>query len=171
MVTVSFASRVATQFPAAHGRWSALPTRDRRVLAIAVALALAVAVWALVWQPMTRDIAAMRTAIARDTIALAEGRQLSEEIVGLARMPAAPRSEEPRGALERILAGSGVRAAVTQLDWQDGRARLVFAAVGFDRLVAVLEALHRDGRLRIVEAVVTARVEPGSVRAEITLAP
>jgi len=47
---------------------------------------------------------------------------------------------------------------------------LVFAAVGYDALIAALEALQRDEKLRAVEAVITARVEPGMVRAEITLA-
>lgn len=168
---MSFGSRFAAGFPAAHGRWTALPTRDRRLLVAASGLVLVVAAWALLWQPMVRGIATMRVAVPRDAVALAEGRRLVEEIAGLARAPAVPRSDEPRGALERILAGSGLRPAVTQLDWQDGRARIVFAAVAFDRLVGVLEALQREGRLRVVEAVVTARVEPGSVRAEITLAP
>jgi type II secretory pathway component PulM len=155
----------------AHDRWTALPTRDRRLLVVAAALVLALAAWALLWQPMVRGAATMRAAVPRDAAALAEGRRQVEEIAGLARAPAVPRSEEPRAALERILAGSGLRPAVTQLDWQDGRARIVFAVVAFDRLVGVLEALQREGRLRVVEAVVTARVEPGSVRAEITLAP
>ena len=59
---------------------------------------------------------------------------------------------------------------MTQLDWQEGRARIVFAAVGYDALIVALEALQRDAQLRAVEATLTARVEPGMVRAELTLA-
>jgi type II secretory pathway component PulM len=168
---VSLASHLATRFPTAYGRWTALPVRDRRALGAACALVLILAAWSLVWRPMVRDVATMRAAIPREASALAEGRLLAEEIAGLARAPAAPRSDEPRVALERTLTGSGLRGAVTQLDWQEGRARVVFAAVAFDRLVGLLETLQRDGRLRVVEAVVTARIDPGSVRAEITLAP
>ena len=168
---MSFASRLSARFPTAYGRWAALPIRDRRVLGTALALVLILGAWSLAWRPLVRDIATMRAAVPREAGALAEGRQLAEEIAGLARAPTVPRSDEPRVALERILASSGLRPAVTQLDWQEGRARVVFAAVAFDRLVGVLETLQRDGRLRVVEAVVTARVEPGSVRAEITLGP
>ncbi len=57
-----------------------------------------------------------------------------------------------------------------RLEWQDGRARVVFAAVDFAKLVAGLEALQRESGLAIVEATLTARVEPGTVRAELVLA-
>ncbi len=63
------------------------------------------------------------------------------------------------------------RGAVTSIDWRDGRARIVLAEVGYDALIVALEALQRDARLRVVEATLTARVEPGIVRAELTLAP
>ena len=72
--------------------------------------------------------------------------------------------------LERVLVAQNLRPAVTQLDWKDARARLVFGAVGYDPLVAGLEALQRDARLRVVEGTLTARVEPGTVRAELVLA-
>jgi len=106
----------------------------------------------------------------REAAALQDGRRVADEVAGLARAAAPAPGVDARAALDRILAEHRLRAAVTQLDWQEGRARIVFAAVGFDALVAVLEALQRDGHLRVVEAAITARVEPGSVRAEITLA-
>jgi type II secretory pathway component PulM len=46
----------------------------------------------------------------------------------------------------------------------------VFAAIGYDTLVGLIDALQRDARLRVVEATITARVDPGTVRAELTLA-
>ena len=63
-----------------------------------------------------------------------------------------------------------LRSAVTQLEWRDGRAYVVLAAVDYDALIVALEAMQRDARLRAVEATLTARVEPGMVRAELTLA-
>jgi type II secretory pathway component PulM len=168
MTTVS---RLATRFPALYRWWAALARRDRRLLVAIATLGLALAAWWLVWQPLQRDAATMRSAAPGEAAALSEGRRAAEEIAGLARAAVAPPSGDPRGVLERILVQRGLRAAVTQLDWQDGRARVVFTSVGFDPLVAALEVLQRDGRLRIVEAVITARVEPGSVRAELTLAP
>ena len=63
-----------------------------------------------------------------------------------------------------------LRAAVTQLEWRDDRAHVVWAAVGYDALIVALEAMQRDARLRAVEATLAARIEPGMVRAELTLA-
>jgi type II secretory pathway component PulM len=50
------------------------------------------------------------------------------------------------------------------------RIRLTFDTIAFDALTAFLESLQRDARLRPVELVATARVEPGQVRADLTLA-
>jgi type II secretory pathway component PulM len=81
-----------------------------------------------------------------------------------------PRAADPRAAVERALAERSLRPAVTALDEKDGRVRLTFAAVRFDALVALLDALAKTDGLRAVEAVLAARVEPGTIRAELTLA-
>jgi len=80
------------------------------------------------------------------------------------------RAPDARAGLERVLVQQGLRPAVTQLEWQEGRARIVFAAIGYDALIVALEALQRDAQLRAVDLTMTARVEPGQVRAELTLA-
>ena len=130
-------------------------------------LAIGSLAWWLVWQPLVRDIAVMRAVQARDASVLSAATKMADEIAGLARTSV----PEPnaRADLERVLAQQGLRSAVTQLEWQEGRARLVFADVKFDALVAALEALQRDVRLRVVEGTLTARVEPGSIRAELVI--
>jgi type II secretory pathway component PulM len=95
---------------------------------------------------------------------------MGSEISGLARLPPKAAPADARAALERILVQQNLRSAVTQLDWRDGRAHVVLAAVGYDALVGALETLQRDAGLRAVEATLTARVEPGTVRADFTLA-
>jgi type II secretory pathway component PulM len=112
----------------------------------------------------------MRAAHAINAAELAAARKTTEEAAGLARTPAAPAAADPRATLDRILAQQNLRGAVTQLDWQEGRARVVFAAVPYDTLIALLEALQREGNLRVVDATLTARVDAGTVRAELTLA-
>jgi type II secretory pathway component PulM len=149
--------------------WNAQPTpvqRGWRWTAIAVVCLVAVTTVA---QPLIRSADATRVALARDAIALADARERSAEIASRARS-AAPVTADAKSELERVLAQTDVRAALTQLDWQDGRARLTFAAVGFEALVRALEALQREARLRVIDAKLTARVEPGTVRAELTLA-
>ena len=157
--------------PAPVAHWLASKTiRERRILAAIAILATIVLLWGALWQPLVRDTVAMRGAQAANAAALATAHRMTEEIGGLARAAATPVPPDARVALERILVQQNLRSAVTQIEWRDGRARIVFAAVGYDALIVALEALQRDAQLRAVEATVTARVEPGSVRAELTLA-
>ena len=152
-------------------RWrSARTPRERRVIAALVVLVVAVAGWIGVWQPLQRDLAALRAAVPVERDALAQARRMSDEMTALARATPARRGADARAELERILAERGLRGAVTQLDWQQDRVRIVFADAGVEPLVLLLDALQRDAQLRIVEAALTARVEPGTVRAELTLA-
>jgi len=157
--------------PAPVVRWLAGKTRTERRIVTSVAVAVGIAVlWLAIWQPLHADTEAMRTARDVNATALAAARKMTEEAVGLARTTAASTPADTRTALERTLNQHNLRGAVTQLDWQDGRAHVVFAAVSYDALIALLEALQRDAGLRAIDATLTARVEPGTVRAELTLA-
>lgn len=150
--------------------WRGKSARERRILTVVAGIALLGALWALAWQPLARDLAAMRAGQTQRIATLADARRMADEIAGLARSGAPAVPVDDRAALERVLAQFGLRAAATELAWQEGRARIVFGAVGFDALVTMLEALQRDAHLRVTEATLTARVEPGTVRAELTLA-
>ena len=85
--------------------------------------------WVAVWEPMRRDADTLRAAHAVSAVRARRGRKMTEEAAGLARTPAAPAPADPRATLDRILAQQNLRGAVTQLDWQEGRAHVVFAAV------------------------------------------
>lgn len=150
--------------------WSSKSSVEQRVVAALALVVLAALAWWTVWQPVTRDIAVARAANAHGSVALAEAHRMTEEMAGLARAAAVGGDADPRMDLERVLVAQDLRPALTQLDWKDGRARLVFGAVGYEALVAGLETLQRDARLRVVEGTLTARVEPGTVRAELVLA-
>ena len=52
----------------------------------------------------------------------------------------------------------------------DQRWRATLDAISFDSLTAFIDALQRDAGVRAAELSVTARVEPGQVRADVTLA-
>ncbi len=160
----------APHAPAPVARWwSSKTTGERRIVLGIVFLAISAFAWWVVWQPMTRDIAITRAANARNAVALGQARRMAEEMAGLARTPLPGGATDARTDLERILAEQNLRALLTQQDWKDGRARLVFGAVSYDALIGALEALQRDAKLRVVEATLTARVEPGTVRAEVVL--
>ena len=159
------------RMPPAVARWSASRTpRERAVLAALAVLVAGLLAWFAVWQPLQRDLAALQVAVPAEQRALAAARRMTDDIASLARNPPAQRTVDARAELERIAAERGLRAALTDITWQDDRVRLVFADVHVDALVPFLEALARDARLTVREATLTARVEPGTVRAEITLA-
>jgi len=160
-----------SRMPEPLARWLAGRTRSERRIVVATSiLVVAALAWLVLWQPLVRDTTAMRATHSTRAAALFAARGMSDEIAGFARAPTPPAAPDARSGLERILAQQNLRSAVTQLDWQDGRARVVYAAVPYDALMVALEALQREAQLRAVEAAITARVEPGMVRAELTLA-
>ena len=63
-----------------------------------------------------------------------------------------------------------LRAAPVPSASTEGRYSVVVDDVRFDTLVAALDALARDAGVRVVAATLTARVEPGRVRADLTFA-
>ncbi|MEP7182238.1 MAG: type II secretion system protein GspM [Betaproteobacteria bacterium] len=159
----------ASAMPAPVALWWATksPVERRIVVALAAFVAIALA-WVGAWQPLARDVASMRADAPREAAALADARRTVDEIAGLGRAAAVPATDS-RADAERVLATQGLRSLATRLDVAEGRVHLLFDGVAFDRLVPVLEALQRDARLRLVEGTLTARVEPGTVRAELTL--
>lgn len=164
-------SRRQSRAPSALARWMATksPAERRAVVALSIVVAVAT-LWAALWLPLTRDTTSLRLARAANASALASARDHAKEISELSRTSATVPAADARAALDRALVQQKARPAVTSLDWRDGRAHVVFAAISFDGLIGLLEALQRDLRLRTVEATITARVEPGIVRAELTLA-
>ena len=159
------------RMPAPVASWLATKSRaERRIAATILLLVVIALLWTALWQPLTRDMAALRIAQAGSAATLADARRMAKEIAGLAHTPPKEAPSDARAVLERILVQQNLRAAVTQLESRDGGAHVVFAAVGYEALVSALETLQRDAGLRAVEATLTARVEPGTVRADFTLA-
>jgi type II secretory pathway component PulM len=159
------------RLPIPVAKWLATKSRaERRTVAALLVVASLAVLWAALWQPLTRDAGSLRVALGANAAALSEARALAGEMRDLAGAPAPDARSDARADLERILVQRDLRPAVTQLEWREGRARVVFTAVSYDALVSALEALQRQAQLRAVEATLTARVEPGMVRAELTLA-
>jgi len=157
--------------PAPVARWMAGKSPAERGIAVTLFVAVAAALlWVMVWQPLSRDTVALRLARAANASTLAEARDRVKELAELSRTSAKTASVDARADLDRALSQLNLRTAATSVEWREGRASLVFAAIGYDTLVGLIDALQRDARLRVVEATITARVDPGTVRAELTLA-
>ena len=142
--------------------------RERAGVAIAVLVVLAAAAY---WAS-----APLADALARNREALGVGRArvermttIANDVAGLARDARTARTAEPRAAAERVVSESGLRDRLTALDVEAGRVRMTFDAIEFGTVVALVERLGRDEQLFPVEALLAARVEPGSVRAELVL--
>ena len=156
--------------PALAGAWDRASRRERALLALAAAVVAFAVLWLWIWQPMNADIARLERDLPRTQALLAAARAQADDLVALQRSSARAKSGDPRVAVERVLAERGLRAAASTLDTQDGRVRLGFPAVRFDALVGLVDALAKTEGLRVVDATLTARVDAGTVRADVTLA-
>src|SRR5438093_710322 len=162
---------MATTLPSsrreAFAQWWQLRSRsERTLLAAAAGIAALAWAWLVVWQPLARDTDRLDRQIETDRAMLADARRRADEIAGLARSAPSVAPAEPRAALDAALTQQNLKSAATTIERIDNeRIRLAF-----DALTAFLDALQRNARLRAVELVATARVEPGQVRADVTLA-
>jgi type II secretory pathway component PulM len=150
--------------------WDRMSQRERTLTAAGACAVLAAAAWSLVWQPMQNDSLRMRRELQRERAVLATARAQAAEIAGLQRGAQPSFSGDPRLAIERALAERGQKGALTSIDAKDNRTTITFAAIGFEALVNLLDALAKADGLRVVDATLVSRIDPGTVRAEIALA-
>lgn len=158
--------------PAAGERmaqWWQLRSRPERLtLALAAGVVLAAAAWLVLWQPLVGDVERTTRQLATERAALAEARRQADDIVSLSRNAPAPPARDARAELDAALAHHALKpSALDAID--SDRLRLTFDSIAFDALLALLQGLQRDSRLRAVDLTSTARVESGQVRAELTL--
>ncbi|HEY3177394.1 MAG TPA: type II secretion system protein GspM [Casimicrobiaceae bacterium] len=148
--------------------WDRASSRERRLAIAGVALVVIALGWGFLWQPLKADIERTREDRVRVGTLLALARSSFDEGTGLARASPKPAVVDPRGAVTRAFADRGVRVPAGGIDVRDNRVHVVLPDVQFDALVGALDALARDDGLRPVEATLTARVAPGTLRAELT---
>jgi type II secretory pathway component PulM len=150
--------------------WAGKTPAERRVVGVLALLIVASLGWLAVWRPLQRDVAALRVDVPATRAALAEGERMAAEMAGLARAAPPPPAPDAPAAIERILAAHGLRDGAAKVEWREDRARITIDSVPFAALVEALDALDREARLTVVEATLTARVDPGTVRADVVLA-
>lgn len=148
--------------------WRGKSGGERRVIGVLGIVVAIVVLWVALWEPLQRDMRRLRMEKQETQAALAQARVAVDEITRLARTPS-PAPTDVRAAIEASLVRSGLRSALTDVQWQSGRAQLTFGAVPFPALTQWLEALHRDAGIVVQQATLSARVDQGSVRADITV--
>jgi type II secretory pathway component PulM len=163
-MSASVLDRVAPPLARAWSRWS---RRERFFVLAAVGVVVFGGGWAWCWQPMRADIERMERDRVRTARVLAAAQAQADDLATLQRAAAPARPTEPRAALERVLAERGLRAGAGALDTKEGRTRVTLDAVRFTDLVAILDGIARTDGLRVVDATLATRIEPGVVRAEL----
>jgi len=141
--------------------------RERRLVVTAALVVVLAVLYVVAWTPLTRDIERARDNLARDRATLAAMQRLDASSAAPASV-SPPAAVEPRAAVLAALDARGLRGAA-QVDLREGRVSMVLGAVPLDALVGLADDLQRTAGLRVAEARLLARVEPGTVRAEITL--
>ena len=135
--------------PGLASAWDRASPRERAMIVIAAVVLVLAAGWTWLWQPMKADIARLQRGPSARARRPRDRACASQRPGGAAAHVRARQSADPRAAVERVLAERGLRPAVAALDVQDGRVRLTFAAVRFDALIGLLDALARtDGVAR-----------------------
>lgn len=147
---------------------AANPARRSLFVTGAIAVLLAAAL-AIAWQPFTAALSRAREDVARTRVELAIARERTAETESLVRQAAA-RTADVRSTVTRVLGEHSLQSAPVEARSADGRFAVVVADARFDAIVSALDALARNEGIRLVEGTVTARVDPGSVRAELTFA-
>ena len=147
--------------------WERMSRRERMLTGAAACVVLSAAAWSLAWQPIQEDSLRMRRDLQRERAVLATARAQAAEIAGLQRGTQVNFSGEPRLAIERVLGERGLKSAVSSLDVKESRTTITFSAIAFDALVGLLDTLAKADGLRVVDATLVSRIDPGTVRAEI----
>ncbi len=161
---------MSTLVQATRERWTGLSPRERIAVAVAVLIVLLAGGWALAWQPLNRDLAQTERRLEEAHVRLLLARQRADEAATLAREARPAPTSDLRAAAERVLAQRGLRGATTAIDAQEAGIRITFASIALDALAPLVDALGREEQLFPIEMTLTARVEPGTVRADMTLA-
>lgn len=140
----------------------------RRAWLVLASVAALVVVAIVVAMPLHDAIARKREDIARDRLVLDVARARAAENLTLARAGVPASAGDLRATIDRVLTSEGLRYAPLEAQSPDAALRIVVDAAPFAVLVRALDALAHDG-VRVVEATLAARVDPGTVRAELAL--
>ena len=149
--------------------WDAQGAVHRAAWLAVAAFVVVVATVVFVALPLAEANARARADVARARLVLDIAKARVAESATLAHASASPRPQDPRAAIERAFAQEGLAYVPGGASGSDGAIRIMIADARFDALVRALDALAREDGVRVAEATITARVDPGAVRAELAL--
>ena len=143
---------------------------NQRRWATGIAIVVAALAVITVSRPLPDAIARAKLDVARSRVLVDNARALIADNESLGRGVAPLRSDDIRATVDWVLARHGLRATPIVSASSDGRYAIVLDDAPFDALIAALDAVARESGVRVVAATLTARVERGRVRADVTFA-
>lgn len=148
-------------------RWAGLAPRERRWLAVGAVVVVGALFHALLWLPLVQDLPRARADAERAQRRLVSA---TAAVATAATRSTTPSRDPLDAALRASLARHGLGAGEATIEIAGARATVTLPSVRFATLVGLIDGLAREHAVHVVEATITARVEPGRVRAELALA-
>lgn len=151
--------------------WQRLSPRERRLAVAAGALLLAVSLYMLLWLPLQRDLAHLRTETPKAHAQL-EWMRAQAPLAKQLRQRGAARTNAAGllPAVERSATAHGLKANIARLEPEGERGlRVALDAVPFNTLVLWLAELQKDHAIAVEEATLEAHTSPGLVNARLRL--
>ena len=142
---------------------------SQRGAGLALALLVALAVAFVVGVRLHDANARLHEDVARNRLVLDVARSRAVESLALSRASIAAKNGDVRSAIDRVLTANGLRYATLDAQGGDAAQHVVIEAAPFDALIRALDMLMREEGVRVSDASLAARVEPGTVRAELAL--
>jgi type II secretory pathway component PulM len=149
--------------------WDRASARERAALVVGALVVILALAWAFGWQPLTRDLDRLREAAPAEAAAVGRARSYADDIAALSHS-APPQRADLRASTERALGDRGLSAPSLSIDAQSDRVKVTIPASPFATLVGALDGVRKDAGAFVAEATIIPRVEPGTVRAEVTFA-
>jgi type II secretory pathway component PulM len=142
----------------------------RRGFWVPLAIAVAVIVALLIALRLSDGIGRAHDEVLRNRLALDVARARLADIASLAHENAPTKPGDVRSAIERALTARGLHYSRVDAQAGDGTERVVIDEAPFAALVRAIDDLSREDGVRVIDATLTARIDPGTVRAELAFA-
>lgn len=151
--------------------WGGLAPNERRLALIGAGVLASLLLYLILWLPLQKDLARLRTAVPEERAQLARMRNQAATIKplrGLAR--GATAGGVPLTIVEQSANARGLRSAITRLE-ADGSTGVLLAVdgVAFNALIAWVADLQTGHALFVDNATIEAQSKPGIVNARLKL--
>lgn len=143
----------------------AFAARRRFWLPLAIAVAIIVAL--LIAMRLSDAIARAHDEVLRNRLALDIARGRVADGASLVHANVQAKNGDMRAAIDRALSARGLHYSRVDAQAGDGTERVVIDVAPFATLVRAIDDLSREDGVRVIDATLTARVDPGTVRAEL----